>query len=198
MFTGIIEARATVKGVIINGSNKSFWLSSPISDECRPDQSVSHNGVCLTVEEVKHGEHKVTAIEETLKKSNLGDWEEGTIVNLERCLTINSRLDGHFVQGHVDCRALCTKKKEKDGSWEFRFAFPRKFAPLIIEKGSVTINGISLTAFNVSKNKFSVAIIPFTYDHTNIGLIEKGHTVNIEFDMLGKYILRSLSLKDKN
>lgn len=198
MFTGIIESMGTVKSVISNGSNLSFWIESPISAELKTDQSLSHNGVCLTVEEVTGNIHKVTAIAETLKKTNLGDWQDGSPVNLERCVQLNSRLDGHIVQGHVDCTATCTGKKQKEGSWEFEFEFPKKWAALIIEKGSIAVNGISLTAFNVGKKKFSVAIIPYTYEHTNINGIKKGDTVNLEFDILGKYLLRTLSLKENH
>jgi riboflavin synthase len=195
MFTGIIEAKGTVKEVISNGSNKTFWIESNISQEFRPDQSVSHDGVCLTVELVRDNTYQVTAIEETLKKTNLGDWAAGTIINLERCLPINGRLDGHFVQGHVDTTGRCIKRKQKDGSWEFGFEFPEKFAPLIIEKGSVSVNGISLTAFNTKRKNFTVAIIPYTFEHTNIYTIQKNDTVNIEFDLLGKYIQRMYELK---
>ena len=190
MFTGIIEAKGTVKEVISNGSNKSYWIESPISSQLRPDQSVSHNGVCLTVEEIRDASHRATAIEETLKKTELGDWIAGSVVNLERCLPVNGRLDGHFVQGHVDTTGRCIKRKQKNGSWELGFEFPEKFAPLIIEKGSVSVNGISLTAFNVKRKNFTVAIIPYTFEHTNIGAIQKNDTVNLEFDLLGKYIQR--------
>lgn len=194
MFTGIIEATGTVKQVISSGSNKSFWIESPISNQLETDQSVSHNGACLTVEEVSGNRHRVTAIEETLKKTNLGDWKEGSTINLERCLTMNSRLDGHWVQGHVDTTATCLQKKAKDGSWVVEFEFPKKFAELVIEKGSICINGISLTAFDVKKKTFRVAIIPYTFNYTNIQYLNKGDTVNLEFDMIGKYILRKLSL----
>lgn len=194
MFTGIIEAMGTVKELISNGSNKTFWIASPLSGECKVDQSVSHNGVCLTVEEVKEGQHRVTAIAETLEKTNLGEWKTGTSVNLERCLPMNGRLDGHFVQGHADATATCIEVVEKEGSHEFEFEFPVQFAELVIEKGSVCINGISLTAFNVKRNSFTVAIIPYTYGHTNIRHIATGDTVNIEFDIIGKYLLRKLSL----
>ncbi len=198
MFTGIIETIGTVKDLIINGSNRSFWVESPISTELRIDQSVSHSGVCLTVEEVSGNRHKVTAIEETLLKTNLGGWNKGTLVNLERCLQLNDRLDGHIVQGHTDATGICTAIKEKKGSWEFTFSFPKKFAPLVIEKGSVSVNGTSLTAFDVKKKSFTVAIIPYTFEHTNIKNIQVGDTVNLEFDIVGKYLLRSLSLKKNN
>jgi riboflavin synthase len=197
MFTGIIEAMGIVKEVIPNGSNRVFWIESPLSHEFRPDQSISHNGVCLTVEEIKDSRYRVTAIEETLKKTNLRSWAQGSQVNLERCLMLNGRLDGHFVQGHVDTTGRCKKRKEKDGSWEYGFDFPGRFSDLIIEKGSVCVNGISLTAFNVKRKSFTVAIIPYTFEHTNIHTIQEGDHVNLEFDLLGKYLLRRLSLKEK-
>lgn len=196
MFTGIIEHTGVVKSVISNGSNRSFWIESPVSHELKTDQSVSHSGVCLTVEEVADNQHRITAIDETLKKTNLGTWEEGSLVNLERCLVMNGRLDGHLVQGHVDATGTCTGKTIKDGSWEFEISFPRPFAELIIEKGSICLNGISLTAFAVKKKHFKVAIIPYTFEHTNLKTLEPGQTVNLEFDMIGKYLLRRLSLKE--
>ena len=194
MFTGIVETQGIIKKITRKGTNKTFWIKSLISSKLKADQSVSHNGVCLTVEEIKGNRHRVTAIAETLTKTNLGDWIEGSVINLERCLKVNDRLDGHFVQGHVDAVAICTDKKEKDGRWEFSFHFPLKFGELIIEKGSIAINGISLTAFNVTSNTFDVAIIPYTYEHTNMNTVNVGQKVNIEFDMLGKYINRKLSL----
>lgn len=197
MFTGIIESIAVVKEVIINGSNKTFWLDSPISAELKIDQSVSHNGICLTVEEINSSSHRVTAIEETLKKTNADIWEKGVLVNLERCLRLNDRIDGHLVQGHVDTTGVCLSRKEKGGSWLFEFEFPKKFANLIIEKGSICVNGISLTAFNVKKRTFSIAVIPYTFEHTNIKSVKESDTVNLEFDLIGKYLLRRLSLKEK-
>jgi riboflavin synthase len=196
MFTGIIEAKGIVKEVITNGSNKTFWVESPISSLLKVDQSVSHSGVCLTVEEINGNRHRITAINETIQKTNLGCWGEGTFVNLEQCLQMNGRLDGHIVQGHADTPGICTNRIEKDGSWEFEFEFPKKFAALIIEKGSISVNGISLTAFNVKKKSFSVAIIPYTFEHTNISEVTEGDKVNLEFDILGKYLLRRLSLKE--
>jgi riboflavin synthase len=183
-----------VKQVISNGSNKNFWVGSPVSSQLEVDQSVSHSGVCLTVEEVRENTHRITAIDETLQKTNLGDWKEGALVNMERCLRLNDRLDGHLVQGHVDATAICTQRKEKAGSWEFEFVFPKKFAALMIEKGSVCVNGISLTAFNVKRKSFTVAIVPFTFEHTNIKDVQEGDRVNLEFDLIGKYLLRRLSL----
>jgi riboflavin synthase len=195
MFTGIIEAFGSILSVERKGTNSIFKIASPLSNELKVDQSVSHNGVCLTVENVKGGVHQVTAIEETLKKTNLGLWDAGTLVNLERCMMLNGRIDGHIVQGHVDATAVCVEKKDTGGSWEFRFRFAEEFAPLVIEKGSVTLNGISLTIFNVEASSFSVAIIPYTYAHTNIQQVQEGSTVNIEFDMIGKYVNRMLALR---
>jgi len=197
MFTGIIETTGTVIDVVADGSNRSFWIESPLSNEFKVDQSVCHSGVCLTVEEIKGSAHRVTAINETLKKSNLKKWAAGTLVNLERCLTVNGRLDGHFVQGHVDTKGKCLVRKEKKGSWEFVIEFPKKFAELAIEKGSICVNGISLTIFNVKKNRFTVAIIPYTFEHTDVKGIVPGDWVNVEFDLLGKYILRHQQLSSR-
>jgi riboflavin synthase len=195
MFTGIIEQTGIVQEVQNQGSNVSFWISSSLSGELKVDQSLSHNGVCLTVEETRGDLYRVTAIDETLKKTNLGKWQKGTKVNLERCMQLNGRLDGHIVQGHVDCTATCTAVTEKEGSWEFSFIFPEKFASLVIEKGSITVNGTSLTCFNVGIDTFTVAIIPYTYDHTNIGMVQTGDQVNIEFDMIGKYVMRKMEFQ---
>jgi len=195
MFTGIIEAMGMVEEIIITGENRSFWMSSPISDDLKEDQSVAHNGVCLTVDERRPGMHRVTAIAETLRKTNLGEWQNGGKINLERCLPMNGRLDGHLVQGHVDTTAVCTQIKDENGSWLISFSFPAEHAVLIIEKGSVCINGTSLTAFNVGPDSFSVAIIPYTWMHTNMHMLAIGNKVNIEFDMVGKYILRHTQLK---
>ena len=194
MFTGIIEAQGLIKKIKETGANKSFWIKSSISQKLKVDQSVAHDGVCLTIEEVKNNSHRVTAVDETLSKSTLANWQVGNTVNLERCLKLDARLDGHLVQGHVDAIGTCINKEEKEGSWLFSFQFPEKFSELIIEKGSITINGISLTVFNVSVNTFDVAIIPFTFENSNIKSIEQGHKVNLEFDMIGKYINRKLSL----
>lgn len=197
MFTGIIESPGTVTYIQSSGTNKTFTISSPISAELKVDQSVSHNGVCLTVESVTGNTHTVTAIAETLSKSNLGRWEVGNLVNLERCMQMNGRLDGHIVQGHVDATATCINREDKNGSWEYRFSFPAAFAALVIEKGSISLNGISLTVFDVSDTAFSVAIIPYTYEHTNMQQVFPGHTVNIEFDIVGKYIQRMLQQSAK-
>jgi riboflavin synthase len=195
MFTGIIEEKGIITDIISTGTNKTFWIESPISTELKIDQSVAHSGVCLTVEETRDGRHRITAIEETLKKTNLGSWKKNTVVNLERCLQINGRLDGHIVQGHVDAVATCIGIVEKNGSWEYIFEFDKSFASLVIEKGSITINGISLTLFNISDNSFQVAIIPYTYEHTNLRYVKIQDEVNIEFDMIGKYVNRLMQFK---
>jgi riboflavin synthase len=195
MFTGIIETTGIVKDIISSGTNKTFWIASSISNELSIDQSVSHNGVCLTVEEVKNGLHRITAIEETLLKTNLNTWNISTVVNMERCLQMNGRLDGHIVQGHVDAVATCTNTTTKNGSWEFTFQFDKKFAALVIEKGSISLNGISLTIFNVKEDSFTVAIIPYTYEHTNMQYLKTGNEINIEFDMIGKYVTRFIQLR---
>lgn len=194
MFTGIIEAQGIVKETASSGTNRTFWIQSPLSSSLKIDQSLAHDGVCLTVEEANSDWHRVTAVIETLTKTNLNTWKPGTIVNLERCLQPNGRLDGHFVQGHVDTTGFCEKIEERAGSWEFTFAFPKKFAALMIEKGSITVNGISLTAWDVKRRSFRVAIIPYTYQHTNLSRLKEGDEVNLEFDMIGKYIQRKLSL----
>ena len=195
MFTGIIETIGQVEAVLPSGTNTSFWLSSPISQELRIDQSISHNGVCLTVEEIVNDRHRVTAIQETLNKTNLGHWQQGDLVNLERCMVMNGRLDGHIVQGHVDTTGTCLSVQPNGGSYEYRFSFPDSFSPLIVEKGSICLNGISLTIFNIGRSEFSVAIIPYTYEHTNVRLIKPGDAVNLEFDLLGKYVTRLLQLR---
>lgn len=192
MFTGIVETTGTVKQVIRQAGNQTFWIESSLSQELKIDQSLSHNGVCLTVEEIAGNRHRVTAVDETLKKTNLGSLTEGSIVNLERCMPMNGRLDGHLVQGHVDATGTCISKKETNGSWELSFEFPASFKKLVIEKGSISLNGISLTIFNVGDNQFTVAIIPYTYEHTNIQYIEPGSAVNLEFDMIGKYVQRNI------
>jgi len=195
MFTGIIESLGKIRSIDTNGTNKTFWVESSLTAELKVDQSLSHNGVCLTVEEVKDNLHRVTAIAETLEKTNLGTWQPGDLVNLERCMVMNGRLDGHIVQGHVDATATCLDRTNKDGSWEFRFEFPKKFGHLVIEKGSISLNGISLTIFNVKKSKFDIAIIPYTFEHTNIQSVAPGSLVNLEFDVIGKYVHRMAELK---
>ncbi len=190
MFTGIIETTGIITAIEERGSNRSFWIKSILSNELKVDQSVSHSGVCLTVEEIKNGEHRVTAILETLQKTNLGKWQLATLINIERCLIMNGRLDGHIVQGHVDATATCLSVQDENGSWLYTVQFPEQFAHLAIEKGSVCLNGISLTAFNVTRNTLSVAVIPYTFDHTNIQTVQPGDSVNVEFDILGKYMAR--------
>src|SRR5688572_23943116 len=162
MFTGIIENLGLIREVSHNETNQTFWVESPLSSSLKVDQSLSHNGVCLTIEEIQGNLHRVTAIKETLDKTNLGEWKPGTKVNLERSLTMSSRLDGHFVQGHVDATGICIDISNKEGSYEFEFSFPENFASLVIEKGSICINGVSLTAWDVKKNSLKVAIIPYT------------------------------------
>lgn len=194
MFTGIIEVLGKVESISEAGTNRSFWISSPFTQQLKIDQSVAHNGVCLTVETLADNKYRVTAVAETLEKTALGTWQTGTFVNLERSLLPSSRLDGHFVQGHVDGTGTCTSIKDKSGSWELTFSFPENFAPLVIEKGSICINGISLTAFNVTKSAVTVAIIPYTWQHTNLCHLKVGDAVNLEFDLIGKYILRQKNL----
>jgi len=197
MFTGIVETTGIVEKKESIGSNISFWISSSLADALKVDQSLAHDGVCLTVEQIEGNLHKVTAIDETLQKTCLGAWETGRTINLERAMMLGGRLDGHLVQGHVDAKGSCISVENKEGSWLYRISFPPQFGALIIEKGSICINGISLTAFEVSKDAFSVAIIPYTYEHTNIKHVLAGNNVNLEFDMLGKYILRREVLVSK-
>lgn len=194
MFTGIIESLGKVKEFYETGTNKTFWIESPLSHQFTIDQSVSHDGVCLTVEEVRESRHRVTAVLETLEKTALNQWKPGRTVNLEQSLLPSKRLDGHFVQGHVDTVGTCEKRNDRNGSYEFTFSFPKKFAPLVIEKGSISINGTSLTIFDVKKTSFKVAIIPYTFQHTNLQFLKEGDAVNLEFDMIGKYIIRNTLL----
>jgi len=197
MFTGIVETLGTIARIEKQGSNVDFWVNTPITNELKIDQSVAHNGVCLTIVAIDGDRYKVTAVAETLEKTNLGQWQEGRKVNIERSLRVGDRLDGHFVQGHVDATATCIEKQTLAGSWLFRFRFPAAFAALIIEKGSVCINGTSLTVFNVGKDEFTVTIIPYTYEHTNFHELQEGQLVNIEFDVLGKYLLRQQQLQSQ-
>jgi riboflavin synthase len=190
MFTGIIEATGVISNISGEGTNKTFQIISSITPELKVDQSLSHDGVCLTVESLTEHTYQVTAIAETLSKTSLSQWRPGGRINLERCLMLNGRLDGHMVQGHVDTTAVCVNRQNQDGSWLFRFEFPGSFRNLIIEKGSIAVNGISLTCFDVTNNAFSVAIIPYTYDFTNIRDIFTDSLVNIEFDLIGKYVER--------
>lgn len=189
MFTGIVESLGIVKNITTEGSNKHFAIQSSVSTKMNPDESISHNGVCLTVTKVEDGCHYVTAIEETLIKSNLGDFKEGDLVNLERAMVYNARLDGHMVQGHVDQTATCTKVKEMDGS--HYFYFEHDDIPFInVEKGSICVDGVSLTVVDVWKNGFSVAIIPYTLEYTIFGNYKPGSRVNLEYDIIGKYVSR--------
>lgn len=190
MFTGIIEAIGEVESIDTEGTNKTFKISSDISNELKIDQSLAHNGVCLTVTSVVDGVHSVTAIEETLIKSNLGAIKVGDRLNLERCMASDGRFDGHIVQGHVDQTAICESVEEKEGSWIYDFSYDPDLGNVTVEKGSITINGISLTCFNSRLGGFTVAIIPYTYHHTNFHKIKKGDIVNLEFDIIGKYIAR--------
>lgn len=192
MFTGIIETLGTVKEITAEGTNLHFTIESALSNELKIDQSVSHNGVCLTVVALNDTTHTVTAIQETLEKSNLQHLIEGMKVNLERCMQMNGRLDGHIVQGHVDQTAVCVRREELDGSWEYRFKYDSSKGNVTVEKGSVCINGISLTVVNSATDEFSVFIIPYTFEHTNLQEVNTGDTVNLEFDIIGKYVARLL------
>lgn len=192
MFTGIIENTARVLSSEASGKNKILWLSSPLTPELKIDQSLAHNGVCLTVDGLNTAEnaYRITAVEETLLKTNLNHWMPGDTINLERAMQMNGRMDGHIVQGHVDQVATCTQIHDQNGSTVFTFSLGNGYCPLIIEKGSIALNGISLTIFNVGDNTFSVAIIPYTMEHTNMHQLKTGSVVNIEFDLIGKYIHR--------
>jgi len=190
MFTGIIEAIGTVKKIETKGTNIHFWVESPFFPELKIDQSVAHDGVCLTIDAIEGQLYRVTAIKETLEKTNLSHWNINKKVNLERGMILGSRLDGHLVQGHVDCTGTCINVKEEDGSWLYTIEYPEKFRILIIEKGSICMNGTSLTAFNLIANNFSVAIIPYTYNATNINELAPNSVVNLEFDLVGKYVTR--------
>lgn len=192
MFTGIIETLGTVQGIVMELDNVHFTVASDLSNELKIDQSVAHNGVCLTVVELSGNTHTVTAIQETLSKTNLGHLKVGETVNLERCMQMNGRLDGHIVQGHVDQTAFCVKKAELEGSWEYRFKYNPAEGNVTVEKGSVCVNGISLTVVNSEADEFSVFIIPYTHENTNLKEVEVGSTVNLEFDIIGKYVARLL------
>ena len=194
MFTGIIETIGEVVDIRKEGSNKHFTLASAISNDLKIDQSLAHNGVCLTVVDLEPGKHTVTAIEETLLRSNLGALEVGDEMNLERAMLQNGRLDGHIVQGHVDGTGICTGIKEADGSWEYELEYLPSPEHMLVDKGSVCINGVSLTVVNPNYNRFSVAIIPYTYEHTNFHSLKIGSTVNLEFDIIGKYLARYMAL----
>jgi len=194
MFTGIIEATGKVREVRKEGSNVVFLMEAPFVNELFVNQSVSHNGVCLTVTEVNNDTYSVTAVEETLKKTNLGDQKPGSVINLERCMLANSRFDGHIVQGHIDQIGVCERVERLEGSWLYDFSFDPSTGNFLVEKGSIAINGVSLTVFNVQPGKFRVTIIPHTYEATNFKHIKPGDRVNLEFDVIGKYIQRLFAM----
>jgi riboflavin synthase len=195
MFTGIIEAESRLVGLKKDGTNLQMEFQCEFSHELKVDQSLSHNGVCLTVTEVSTDSYQVTAIDETLSRTNLGSLKIGDRVNVERCLKLGGRLDGHMVQGHVDCTGQCVQVNEKDGSWSFVFSFPEAYSKYVVAKGSICVNGVSLTVVEAGLGSFSVAIIPYTYDHTNFKDMIVGSPVNLEFDIIGKYIERMLALR---
>lgn len=196
MFTGIIETLGKVQHLEKEGGNLHITISSSLAHELKIDQSVAHNGVCLTVVALEGENYTVTAIEETLQKTNLGYLREDDQINLERAMVLGSRLDGHIVQGHVDQTAVCTSIEEKDGSWFFSFEYDTSQNNITIEKGSITIDGTSLTVVDSRKNSFGVAIIPYTYTNTRFGSYKVGTVVNLEFDVIGKYVARLLELRD--
>ena len=195
MFTGIIETLGEVENIVKEGTNVHFTVKSAICAELKIDQSVAHNGICLTVVALNENSHTVTAIEETLNKTSLGNLKIGSKVNLERCMQMNARLDGHIVQGHVDQTAICILVNELDGSWEYRFKYNSNLGNVTVEKGSICVNGISLTVVNSQADEFSVFIIPYTFEHTNLHEVKVGDTVNLEFDIIGKYVARLMGNK---
>ncbi len=195
MFTGIIETMGKVVDLKHNNSNLDIFIESTFTPELKIDQSVAHNGVCLTVVAINGNVYHVTAVDETLKRSNLGNLKIGDTVNLERCMLMNGRLDGHIVQGHVDCKAICKNSIDKNGSWEFYFEYDQNPKHLTVEKGSVCVNGVSLTVVESKINSFSVAIIPYTFENTNFKNLKAGDAVNIEFDIIGKYVARMLEFR---
>lgn len=194
MFTGIIETLGIIKDIQKEGDNLHITIASSITNELKIDQSVSHNGVCLTVVAISGDEYTVTAIKETILKTNLAEWKVGDIVNLERAMKLGDRLDGHIVQGHVDQTGECISIEEANGSWYFTFKYDRKLNNITIEKGSITINGVSLTVLNSKDDEFSVAIIPYTFEHTNFKNFIIGTKINLEFDVIGKYVSRLTNL----
>ncbi len=195
MFTGIIETLGEITAIEKDQTNVHFTISSALSKELKIDQSIAHNGVCLTVVALSDQTHTVTAIDETLNKTNLGNLKVGNKINLERCMQMNARLDGHIVQGHVDQTAICVKREELDGSWEYRFKYNASAGNVTVEKGSACVNGISLTVVNSGQDEFSVFIIPYTFEHTNLQEVQLGDTVNLEFDIIGKYVARLMGNK---
>ncbi|WP_457617329.1 riboflavin synthase [Lutibacter sp.] len=192
MFTGIIESIGVVKNIVKDGDNLHITIESDFTSELKIDQSIAHNGVCLTIVDINDKEYTVTAIKETLDKSNFKHISIGALINLERAMILGARLDGHIVQGHVDQTAVCTNILKEDGSWVFTFEYDASLNNVTIEKGSITVNGTSLTVVNSAKNSFSVAIIPYTYEFTNFHTLEIGSVVNLEFDVIGKYVARLL------
>lgn len=194
MFTGIIETLGIIKDIQNEGDNLHITVASSITNELKIDQSVAHNGVCLTVVAISGDEYTVTAIKETILKTNLAEWKVGNIVNLERAMKLGDRLDGHIVQGHVDQTGQCISIEEANGSWYFTFKYDRKLNNITIEKGSITINGVSLTVLNSKEDEFSVAIIPYTFEHTNFKDFTIGTKINLEFDVIGKYVSRLTTL----
>ncbi len=194
MFTGIIESLGQVKSIEKEGTNLHFTIQSELAPELKIDQSVAHNGVCLTVVALSDGNYTVTAVEETLKKSNLGQLKEGELINLERSMKSDGRLDGHLVQGHVDTMGECTDIQVLDGSWYFKFRYPKERQHLLVDKGSICVNGVSLTVVDPTEDHFSVAIIPYTFEHTNFKQLKIGDPINLEFDIIGKYLARYASL----
>ena len=195
MFTGIIETKGKVINKIANQSNLELYIRSSITQELKIDQSIAHNGVCLTVDQLGDDWHRCTLIQETLDKTNFKSIKIGDEINLERSLKTDSRIDGHFVQGHVDCTVYCDQVKDLQGSWTYSFSIPYEYQALIVHKGSICINGVSLTISGISKSNLNVSIIPYTYHHTNFDQIKIGSEVNIEFDILGKYIKRMLETR---
>jgi len=196
MFTGIIESLGTVKEVRKENDNLHLTITSSITNELKIDQSVSHNGVCLTVVALNEDAYTVTAIRETIEKTNVGDWQTGDAVNLERAMKLGDRLDGHIVQGHVDQTGICKSIENANGSWYYTFEYDESWHNITIEKGSITVNGVSLTVVNSKKNEFSVAIIPYTYEHTNFKNFKIGTKINLEFDVVGKYVARLHGLRN--
>jgi len=188
MFTGIVEAMGSLIKKDAKGTNGEFWFTCPFTQELKVDQSLAHNGVCLTVVEILGDQYRVTAIDETLQKTNMGDVAIGQKVNLERCMAANARFDGHIVQGHVDLTGICTEIKDQQGSWEYRFSYPKSSGNVTVEKGSICVNGTSLTVVDSQDDSFTVCIIPYTYEHTIFHQLRIGDRVNLEFDILGKYI----------
>jgi len=196
MFTGIIEDLGIIKNLEVEGENLNITVQTSITSELKIDQSVAHNGVCLTVVSIDKNNYMVTAIKETLDKTNLGNLKLGDLVNIERAMKLGDRLDGHIVQGHVDQTAKCISIKEEDGSWVFTFKYDKRLSNITIEKGSITINGVSLTVVNSKIDEFSVAIIPYTYEHTTFKTLKSGDIVNLEFDVIGKYVKRLNDLRN--